>query len=705
MAGRYKFLEELGKGGAGAVFKAYDTQLDRYVAIKRLFTKAEMEQSDAHSGGLRKEAGSLATLQHPNIVSIFDLSSDDEGFFMVMELVEGETLADWIANGPMNLGDFQELASQTMEAVLAAHSLSLLHRDLKPENIKVQRLPGGRIQIKVLDFGLARLSYGAKKMTEDQLGNIMGSIYYMAPEQFLRKPLDGRADLYALGCVYYQALCGHRPYTDATVQGIMNMHLEHRVHPLKTLAPRLPDPVCDWVMWLINLEPNDRPANASEALRTLRDLASAGWFSETPVAVAEAIPMAVPVGGGSVTGPLRGSTTQSMARPPTGSVSQRLTANVPKRTTGLQPRRPGVNPPGPGAPGSLSNASTIVARKPKEDDEGAGSGVPKWVYPLAGLAVIGLIWGVWPKGKSENPAKTPPKAQSSSPTVTAPSTPAPPATLPSRPADFIAPRSILQYRAGEKMEAIGAPGKPAAINSQIKSWGDLQALSGDGTMETFEGKAAYAPTLIFEKPAGLKAGLSVLRFATGQGMVHHMDKGTTNSRDYPFGESAANKGVTLIMLVRPALVGKEVRCFRLRTEDNKNYINVRAYPNNEWRLGVRAGNTSREAKVTNRSTKQYSLVGVTWDTAVNKAVINVRSEDGTKGRAEVDTPKETVDVLNDLRIGDFTSDTTKPVAPEDKFSGDVVEVVVWPFAMGWEDRTAQEMKFMQYYFENPGPRY
>ncbi len=143
----------------------------------------------------------------------------------------------------------------------------------------------------------------------------------------------------------------------------------------------------------------------------------------------------------------------------------------------------------------------------------------------------------------------------------------------------------------------------------------------------------------------------------------------------------------------------------LRTEDNKNYINVRAYHNNEWRLGVRAGNTSREAKVTNRSTKQYSLVGVTWDTAVNKAVINVRSEDGTKGRAEVDTPKDTVGVLNDLRIGDFTNDTANPVAAEDNFSGDVVELVVWPFAMGWEDRTAQEMKFMQYYFVNPGPRY
>lgn len=205
-------------------------------------------------------------------------------------------------------------------------------------------------------------------------------------------------------------------------------------------------------MWLINLEPNDRPANASEALRTLRDLASVGWFSETPVAVAEAIPMAVPIGGGAVTGPLRGSTTQSMARPPTGSVSQRLTANVPKRTTGLQPRRPGVNPPGPGAPGSFSNAPTVVAaRKPKTDVEDAGGGVPKWVYPLAGLAVIGLIWGVWPKGKPENPAKSPTKVQSGSTTST-PSAPAPAATLPSRPADFIAPGSILHYRAGEKME-------------------------------------------------------------------------------------------------------------------------------------------------------------------------------------------------------------------------------------------------------------
>ncbi|HSI63620.1 MAG TPA: serine/threonine-protein kinase, partial [Candidatus Saccharimonadia bacterium] len=244
MAARYKILDELGAGGAGAVFKAYDTQLDRYVAIKRLMSKEESEQQEAQGGGLKKEAGSLATLQHPNIVSVYDLGSDDLGFFMVMELVEGETLADWVKTTPMNLTDFQELATQCLEALMTAHHQSILHRDLKPENIKIKRLPGGRIQVKVLDFGLARMSYGAKKMTEDQSGNIVGSIFYMAPEQFLRKPVDVRTDLYSLGCVFYQAISCRRPYSDATVKGVMDAHLKHMVHPLKTVAPEVPDPIC-----------------------------------------------------------------------------------------------------------------------------------------------------------------------------------------------------------------------------------------------------------------------------------------------------------------------------------------------------------------------------------------------------------------------------------------------------------------------------
>jgi hypothetical protein len=702
MAGRYKFLEELGQGGAGAVFKAYDTQLDRYVAIKRLFTKAEMEQSDSQSGGLRKEAGSLAALQHPNIVSIYDLGSDDEGFFMVMELVEGETLADWIANGPMNLQDFLELGSQTLEAVLAAHSQSLLHRDLKPENIKIQRLPGGRIQVKVLDFGLARLSYGARKMTEDQAGNIMGSIYYMSPEQFMRKPLDGRADLYALGCVYYQALCGHRPYSDETVQGIMSMHLEHRVHPLKTMAPHLPDPICDWVMWLINLEPEDRPANAQQALNSLRDLGNAGWFSDAPMAVAEAIPVAIAVDPGTG-GPLRGTATQSMVRPPTGNVSQRLGGGVPKRTTGLQPRRPTAAIP---AGSTLSNAPTVINRtaapkKPDPDVYEPPTGVPKWVYPVAGLSLVALIWGLWPGGDETTVSVKPPGgggAAAPAPVV------APAQPLPAPPADFLVPGSVLHYRAGEKTEALATAG-PAKPGELVRVWRDLQSGAGLGSLETYSGKAQYAPTLLFEKPAGIKGTVNLLRFTAGQVMVDRMDKSNAVAKEYPFGAATASKGATIIMLVRPSISGKEVRCFRLQNQDGAAYINLRAYPNNEWRLGVKAGSVSKDTKIINRSTSLFSLVGMTWDASNHKAVINVRSEDGSKGRAELDTPKEGLAVLNELRIGDYPVDGGGTVAPEDHFSGDIVELVVWPFALGWEDRSGQEMKFMQHYFNNPGARY
>src|SRR5438477_256008 len=239
MSGRYKILEELGAGGAGSVCKAYDTQLDRYVALKRLLTKEEEERQDTQSSGLRKEAASLATLQHPNIVTIYDLGSDDTGLFIVMELLEGDTLADWIQGSTLNPADFYELATQLLEGALSANGQSILHRDLKPENMKVKRLPGGRLQVKIVDFGLARLSYGARKQTEDQRGHILGSIFYMAPEQFLRRPLDGRTDLYSLGCVYYQSLAGRRPFQATSVAGVMDLHIKHQVVLLHDWRPDL----------------------------------------------------------------------------------------------------------------------------------------------------------------------------------------------------------------------------------------------------------------------------------------------------------------------------------------------------------------------------------------------------------------------------------------------------------------------------------
>jgi serine/threonine protein kinase len=114
--------------------------------------------------------------------------------------------------GPLPYDDFKELAQQTLEGLLSAHQHHVLHRDIKPENIKVERLPGGRMQSKIIDFGLARAGLRARKQTEDQDGTVMGSIFYMAPEQLTREPVDERTDLYSLGCVFYEALSGKKAF-------------------------------------------------------------------------------------------------------------------------------------------------------------------------------------------------------------------------------------------------------------------------------------------------------------------------------------------------------------------------------------------------------------------------------------------------------------------------------------------------------------
>ena len=267
---RYKIYEQLGAGGNGAVFRAYDTQLKRWVAIKRLISASEISADDASFTELRREADTLASLRNANIVTIFDVASDDEGLFIVMELLEGPDLADATQHGPLSLEDFKQLAEQTLEALLAAHQLRILHRDLKPENIKVERLPGGRFQAKIIDFGLARAGLGARKQTEDQAGSVMGSIYYMAPEQLSREPTDVRTDIYSLGCVFYEALSSRKAFDGKSVTEVIDKHLDHDVVSLDAQCPHLPQWLTYWVMRLMARNPDDRPASAQQAIEEYR---------------------------------------------------------------------------------------------------------------------------------------------------------------------------------------------------------------------------------------------------------------------------------------------------------------------------------------------------------------------------------------------------------------------------------------------------
>jgi len=264
LAGRYVFERSLGRGGAGEVFLAKDTQLNRWVAIKR------MHPAQGNVGAAIQEARNLAALQHPNIVTVHDFVEDEGDILVVMEFVHGRTLEDIVSSAPLTFDDFVEVALQALEGLAAAHSIGMLHRDLKPGNIMVATTTAGRHQVKILDFGLCKIAGVATVQTLDHTGSLMGSIHTMAPEQFEQQPLDTRTDLYALGCVFYQALSGRMPFEGETVAAVMASHLGGRFAALAPIRPDVPLPACSWAERLISRDMDARPSSAGDAAGLLR---------------------------------------------------------------------------------------------------------------------------------------------------------------------------------------------------------------------------------------------------------------------------------------------------------------------------------------------------------------------------------------------------------------------------------------------------
>ncbi len=268
MEDRYEIRGKIGQGGLGAVYRGYDMRMNREVAIKRIsVTNDDPDLQEESTRQLLKEAGALASLQHPHVVTIYDVGSDEDGPYAVMELISGNTLDELIDQAPLTWNDFREMAIQTQEALIAAQELDLIHGDIKPQNLMLTWLPSGRFQMKIVDFGLATLAQSQSAEELQAIDTVFGSIFFMAPEQFERSPMDARTDIYAMGCVYYQALTGIFPFRGETAHEVMESHLAHKVTPLQEVRADIPVWACDWIMWLINRQPTDRPASARESLQ------------------------------------------------------------------------------------------------------------------------------------------------------------------------------------------------------------------------------------------------------------------------------------------------------------------------------------------------------------------------------------------------------------------------------------------------------
>ena len=223
--GPFRIERELGRGAVGVVYLAHDTKLDRSVAIKSL--PAEVMDNPLVRKRWKREARLLASLNHPNIATIYEELEEAEGVgYLILEYVPGQTLAERIAREPFKLEEALKIALQIAEAVAAAHEHDVIHRDLKPGNIKIT--PEGKV--KVLDFGLAKAVGGEasdQKSTTTEPGRVIGTPVYMSPEQARGKPTDKRSDIWSFGCVLYEMLTGKVPFEGETVSDTLASILEH----------------------------------------------------------------------------------------------------------------------------------------------------------------------------------------------------------------------------------------------------------------------------------------------------------------------------------------------------------------------------------------------------------------------------------------------------------------------------------------------
>ncbi len=417
MPDRYEIKERVGRGGIGAVYRAHDHILGRDVAIKRLLPIEQTHLNELDKSSLSREAAALAKLQHPNIVTVFSFEEDDEGPFVVMEFIGGETLKEVISKGALTFPDFDRLVEQMLDALVTAHELNLLHRDIKPGNIMLHWLTTGKFQAKILDFGLAKFSQTPSLQTLDQTGSFLGSIDYIAPEQIELKPLDPRTDLYSLGCVLYFCLNQKPPFEGENAALTMENHLKHRVKPIKEIRDDLPPAVADWVMWMISREPEDRPSSARMALEAytkakqgtspLPEDPTLGSLSFTQAGAAGEKP-APPARGPSGPRPHITSPRRPEAKPDSQSIRPRTGSQQPQRSkpgssslrphTSTNPSRSGSSRVRPhtspeNAPTTSTSPSSYVLKEPARNRSSKIWIGMLAVAVVAGVAAMALVTG------------------------------------------------------------------------------------------------------------------------------------------------------------------------------------------------------------------------------------------------------------------------------------------------------------------------
>jgi serine/threonine-protein kinase len=448
--GKYRVLDRVGRGGMGTVYRAIDETLHREVAIKVL--NAELNDPEV-ARRFRAEAITVARLSHPGIATIYELFQHDGQWLMVMEFVRGETLERMIERtGAQAAERAAELCMQSLTALAHAHSMGVVHRDLKPANIMLTESGA----IKIMDFGIARVA-GTEHLTN--VGFMMGTPAYMAPEQVLGHEIDARADLYAMGVVFYRLLTAQLPFKGETPFAMAQAQVNNPPTPVGTFRADLPAWVEEVMARSLAKKPDDRFQSAVEFHEGFaRSLSGqpmpSAYSSSAPTSLLATPPKAMPtgtieqtvlsptprtgtaavpavgVGGtGSVEGhgtapTIAAATPASLLRPPTGSLTMSATSGLATGgTSGGVPSTPSA------AVSTSAPASDLpVAPVPKK---GIGVGT---IAAVAGLVIVlgGAAFFMLRPG-SEAPAQPELQAEVAPPAATPPESVPPPSVVSAAP--------------------------------------------------------------------------------------------------------------------------------------------------------------------------------------------------------------------------------------------------------------------------------
>jgi serine/threonine protein kinase len=368
IAERYRILSKLGEGGMGRVYLAEHIRMGRRCAIKVMHGMLLYDPDSVSR--FNREAANASGISHPNVAAIYDFGESDGLLYLAMELVQGESLSALLAREPvLTESRVIDIALQVVDALGAAHELGIVHRDLKPENIMITQSRDGRDVVKVVDFGIAKATKGEGRQTVTRTGFIVGTPAYMSPEQILGDVVDGRSDLYSLGCILYEMLTGQRAFLDASGEVSLRQRLTEPPPQPSRVKHGLSSHLNNLVTTAMARDPEQRFHSAAE----VRDALIAARNAPSPVSWRDRLPWR--------RSPRPLAATAAPIRRP-APVPEPLGATAPARFGGGEPSRPALQRP--------TQRSTVV--RPRSAVSARRD--PAWLIAGSVVAVL-IAFGAW----------------------------------------------------------------------------------------------------------------------------------------------------------------------------------------------------------------------------------------------------------------------------------------------------------------------